>query len=104
MAKEPTSFPIGKGGEFKVEKNARRFTPFGNRPSLLGCSELALVIESVLRAGAFFSVGQTTDGGALLIRVLDGDDKLTTYCHTDDQLLAALEALAHRYSDTYPNG
>jgi len=104
MAKEPTSFPIGKGGEFKVEKNARRVSFIGNRPSLLGVSELALVIESVLRAGAYFSVGATSDGGALLIRVLDGDNKLSTYCHTDEQLLAALEALAVRYSDTYPNG
>jgi len=104
MAKEPHVLYSGRGGDFKVERNERRQTLQGNRPSLLGVSELALVIESVISAGAYFSIGVTTDGGAVLIRVLDGPDKLSSYNHTSEQLLAALEKLAERYSDTYPNG
>ena len=104
MAKEPHVLYSGKGGNFKVERNERRQAIQGDRASLVGVNELAMVIESVLRAGAYISFGSTSDGGALLVRVLDGPDKLSSYCHTGEELLAALEALAERYSDTYPNG
>jgi len=104
MSKEPTNIHAGRGGEFKVERNERPKYFQDNRPSLVDVSQLGLVIESVLRAGAYISFGVTTDGGALLVRVLDGMDKLSSYSHTREELNGALEALALRYQDTYPNG
>jgi len=104
MGKEPTYLEAGKGANFRVERNERRQSAPVNRATLVGVSELGMVVESVLRAGAYISFGSTTDGGALLIRILDGPDKLSSYCHTDQELLEALEALTDRYGDKLPNG
>jgi len=104
MGKEPAYLEAGKGANFRVERNERRQGTPVNRASLVGVSELGMVVESVLRAGAYISFGSTTDGGALLIRILDGPDKLSSYCHTDKELLEALEALTDRYGDKLPNG
>jgi len=92
---QPTS---GKGGEFRVEQN-KRYTreAEGAAASLDRFGSLAECVECVISAGAYISFGRTTDGGATLIRVLDGDDKLSSYCHSHAEVLEAMEALRLRY-------
>ena len=50
------------------------------------------------KGGAYISFGRTSDGGSTLIRILDGDDKLSSYCHSDIEILEAMEALERRYA------
>ena len=92
---QPTS---GKGGDFRVEQN-KRYTreAEGSAASLDRFGSLAECVECVISAGAYISFGRTTDGGATLIRVLDGDDKLSSYCHSHAEVLEAMEALRLRY-------
>jgi len=94
--KEP--YAQGKGGAFKVEKSERgNSAPTGNAASLDRLGSLGHCIESVIRAGAYISFGRTSDGGSTLIRILDGPDKLSSYCHSDTEVLEAVEALEARY-------
>jgi len=88
----------GTGGSFKVEKNDKAaYKPTGNRANLDRYGSLGHAVESVLQSGAFISFGTTSDGGSVLIRVLDGPDKLSSYCHSDSDFLEAMEALENRY-------
>jgi len=93
---QPTS---GKGGDFRVEKNDRYSGQGeGTAASLQRYGSLAECIECVIAAGAYISFGRTSDGGATLIRVLDGRDKLSSYCSSHAEVLEAMEALRLRYN------
>src|ERR1044071_9513648 len=94
--KEPNG--EGKGGSFKRENaNARSQQPTGTRSDLDRYGRLGHCVESVLQAGAYISCGVTRDGGAIVIRVLHGDDKLTSYCHSHVEVMEAMEALETLY-------
>ena len=95
-SKEPIN---GKSnGPFNVEKNNRTVQKSGSPAEKLdNYGSLGHAIESVISAGAYISFGRTSDGGATLIRILDGDDKLTSYCHSHSEVLEAMEALEQRY-------
>jgi len=91
----PTS---GKGGDFRVEKNERYTgTGEGAATSLKRFGSLAECVECVIASGAYISFGRTSDGGATLIRVLDGGDKLSSYCHSPEEIMDAMAALQLRY-------
>jgi len=97
--------PQGKSNSdvFKVERNLRNtFRVDGARAKLDSHADLPRIVESVISAGAYISFGQSTDGGACLIRVLDGDDKLSKYCHSDEEIAAALQYLKERYKVAQP--
>jgi len=88
----------GKGGAFKREPaKAVWSAPPGQAASLDRYGSLAHCIESVLEAGAYISFGRTRDGGAIVIRVLDGDNKLTSYCHSHEEVMEAMAALEADY-------
>ena len=88
----------GKGGQFKRESTGRNKSSSGELlPNLDRYGSLGHCIQSVTGAGAYISFGRTSDGGAVLIRVLDGDAKLSTYCSSDVEVLEAMEALEKEY-------
>jgi hypothetical protein len=88
----------GKGGAFRIEQNNRIPSQRqGDCATLDRYGSLAECVECVICAGAYISFGRTTDGGATLIRVLDGDSKLSSYCHTHAEFMEAMEALRLRY-------
>jgi len=90
----------GKGGQFTVETGKSGYARGTDAPGLERYGTLGDTVERVLLAGAYISFGRTADGGANLIRVLDGDEKLSTYCTTHAEVLEALEALRRRYTKT----
>ena len=96
-----TNDESAKGGNFKVERNSLRQNGPGNRCVMSGIPGLGDVVETVIASGAYLSFGATFDGGAILIRVLDGPEKLSTYCHTREELEEAIQALRDRYKDDY---
>jgi len=88
----------GKGGSFRIEQNNRPArTISGDAATLDRYGSLGECIECAIASGAYISFGRTSDGGATLIRVLDGDNKLSSYCHSHSELMEAMEALRLRY-------
>lgn len=99
--KEPVA--EGKGGNFKRENAQAQSGRFnGGAADFDRYGSMGHVIETVLQAGAYISFGRTRDGGASVIRVLDGDDKLTSYCHTHVEIMEAFEALEKLYKRALP--
>lgn len=88
----------GKGGNFDTERN-----PFvgvrvlSNRPSLGDSARLGLVLDCVIAAGAAVMLGATRDGGALVITILDGDQRHRTYCTDEHELTSALASMEAAY-------
>jgi hypothetical protein len=84
----------GKAGQWDVRTN-----PFAGNTDRAGAvslgdlSRFGLVLDKVLAEGAAVMVGRTRDGGALVLTVLDGDQRHRTYCSSTAELEAALESL-----------
>jgi hypothetical protein len=93
---------MGKGGVFKTERAATNRGPRLQCPPLASIQGLPACIQAAIMSGAYISFGRTSDGAAVLIRVLDGPDKLSTYCTTTEELQAAVAALADRYEEHLP--
>ena len=101
MGNKDVQSTTGKGGAFKEETITRNTPQGGVRPTLTGIADFGRIVEAVVAAGGYMSIGQTTDGGALILRILHGDKKLTTYCANHQQLQEAIFALVVRYRETY---
>lgn len=96
--KEPTTPKDRGNGQFKIEPaTARPARNDGTADSISGIGGLSELIQSIISAGAYLSFGRTGDGGAVIIRVLDGPDKMTAYCHTRQEFLEAIHFLQVRY-------
>lgn len=63
-------------------------------PPKLLLDTLALVIDS----GAAVILAATRDGGALVLTLLDGDDKDKVYCENAEEVREALTDLATAYT------
>jgi len=96
--KEPRNRNEGQNGEFKREKvqNSDYKRPGGTH-SVAGIGGVSDIVESVIAAGAYLSFGRTRDGGATVVRVLDGPDKLTAYASSREEFLAILHSLQLEY-------
>jgi len=85
-------------GEFETRRN-----PFvgrgdkGSAPSLADCGSLGGALDCVLRVGCAVMLGHTRDGGALVITILDGNDRHRTYCADERELDLAVKALCAVY-------
>lgn len=101
MGNKDVQSATGKGGAFKEETVTRNTPQAGARPTLTGIGDLGRIVEAVVAAGGYISFGQTTDGGALILRILHGDKKLTSYCSNHQQVQEAIFALVVRYRETY---
>jgi hypothetical protein len=88
----------GKGGNFDSRAN-----PFGNSkssghaPELTGTVTLGIVLDEVLQSGCAIMFGHTRDGGALVVTVLDGEQRHRTYCTSSQELDQAMLALHTTY-------
>lgn len=90
--------PRGKGENWDTRPN-----PFassksvGHAPSLGDVPGLGLAFDQVLEQGCAILVGRTRDNGALVLTVLDGDQRHRTYCSNDQELDLAIKALTFVY-------
>lgn len=91
----------GKGGNFDKRPN-----PFQNGVRLVAAqvsftdiSDIAEVLDVVTSAGCAIMLGRTRDGGALVLTVLDGDDRYRTYCSDNTELQNAINAMLNMYKD-----
>lgn len=88
----------GKGENWDTRPN-----PFASSknvavaPEFADISAFGLALDKVLKAGCALLVGQTRDGGAVVLTVLDGEQRHRTYCANDAELQAAIDALHFLY-------
>jgi len=88
----------GKGAIYDKRPN-----PFvGSRtttsaPELAGVGMLGKAVDAVLACGCALMVGHTRDGGALVLTILDGQDRYRTYCSNQDELDAAVSSAYEMY-------
>lgn len=79
--------------------------PFGNSgsqhhtPSFTEVGNLAHVLDAVCRAGCAIMFGHTRDGGAVVITVLDGDNRYKQYCANADELERSAESIFAAYEE-----
>jgi len=91
--------PKGKGGNFDTRTNPflGKGAPVKHAPSCTEIPNATSVIDAIIRAGCAILLGQTRDGGALVLTILDGDNRHRTYCSTQEELDAAFNALWDMY-------
>lgn len=93
-----TKTPRGKGENWDTRPNPFASTKgIGHAPSLGDIPNLGLAFDKVLEQGCAILVGWTRDNGALVLTVLDGDQRHRTYCSNQDELDAAIQALSFVY-------
>jgi len=86
-------------GEFNTQRN-----PFvgrgdkGKAPELSACADIGRACDRVLAMGCAIMLGHTRDGGALVITILDGNDRHRTYCADERELDMACAALYDVYA------
>lgn len=95
MAKSPS----GKGGNFDTRVNpfARASKVEKSRPNFTEVSNLGQALQVCVEAGCALMLGSTRDGGAMVLTILDGDDRHRTYCSNDVELQEAFDAIVDRY-------
>jgi len=89
--------PRGMGGNFIVEQNPQQQTSTGKAPVPSDVPGFVVALGYALAAGAGVLLTHTRDGGALAITILDGSEKLKTYCASKEQLSEAALAIRGRY-------
>jgi len=88
----------GKGGDFATRKNpftARKVA--GSRPNLDEVSSLGTALDAILDAECAVIIGSTRDGGALVLTILDNDERHRTYCSNPEELEEAINEIIMLY-------
>lgn len=100
MKKASSASENGKGGAWDTRKNP--FLQGGAEhiaPSFTDVTDLAKLLDSLCRSGCAFMAGHTRDGGAVVLTVLDGDNRHRTYCSNNHELQAAIDSGLAAYSE-----
>ena len=92
---------VGKGGNFESRPNpfTNKSTPNGLRADFTEIANIGKTIQVLLGAGCALIVGQTRDGGAVVLTILDGDNRHRTYCATYNELQEACDEIVKMYGD-----
>lgn len=99
MATANKKTETGKNGLWDTRPN-----PFANKASVaakvsLGdVRSLGMAFDKVLAEGCAIMLGKTRDGGALVLTILDGEQRHRTYCASQSDLDNAIEALDFVYN------
>lgn len=88
----------GKGDQWDTRPNPFASTKsIGHAPSFGDISNFGNALDKVLESGCALLVGRTRDGGAVVLTVLDGEQRHRTYCSDAPELEAAIHALSFLY-------
>jgi len=95
-----TKTGTGKGGDFATRKNPFTARKSANsRPNLDACGHLGTALDAILNQGCAIIVGVTRDNGALVLTILDNDERHRTYCSNEDELEEAINEIIQLYKD-----
>lgn len=94
-----TKSQVGKGGNLQTQRNPFYNGPkeVTNPPCLDDISHIGRALEKVLQAGCAIIIGRTRDNGAVVLTILDGDQRHRTYCSNDLELDQAFTAIIDLY-------
>jgi hypothetical protein len=99
MPNRTTKTETGKHGLWDTRPN-----PFGskapqaNTASYAEIPSFGLAVDKILRAGCAVLLGQTRDGGALVLTILDGEERHRTYCSNQSDLDKAITSIDFAYT------
>jgi len=90
----------GKGGDFATRKNpfTARKSP-GERPRMDACGSLGTALDAILDNGCAIIIGSTRDGGALVLTILENDERHRTYCSNEEELDQAIHEVIMLYKE-----
>ena len=90
----------GKGGNFQTRANPfGEREPVGGAPNCNAVPQFASAVDALLHSGCALILGHTRDGGAVVLTVLDGQNRHRTYCRTGEELEDACTSLLIAYGN-----
>ena len=89
----------GKGGDFDTRPNPFKGTGSRSKTSanFTEVPHLGKALQVLVENGCAIIIGGTRDGGALVLTILDGEDRHRTYCSNDVELEEAVSAIIDMY-------
>jgi len=97
----PRKQESGKGGNFDTRPNP--FQGSQNRPKTIAdyteVPNLGKALQVLIQAGCACILGGTRDGGAMVVTILDGDNRHRTYCSTSEELQDAFSRIEDMYGE-----
>lgn len=89
----------GKGGDFDTRPNPFTSATQRSRSSanFTEVPNIGKALQLLVESGCAIIIGQTRDGGAMVLTILDQDDRHRTYCSNDVELQAAVDAVIDMY-------
>lgn len=98
MGRKPAQ---GKGANFATERNP--FQPsqmsFGLRADYTEVPNLGKALQVLIQSECAIILGRTRDGGAMVVTILDGENRHRTYCPTSEELIAAFQKIEDMYGE-----
>lgn len=89
----------GKAGLWDTRPNPFKEMVGGQASAHLGDVQgFGLACDKILASGCAFMLGRTRDGGAVVLTVLDGENRHRTYCATQAELERAIESIDFVYT------
>lgn len=89
----------GKGGDFDTRPNP--FKGSGPNPKssadFTEVSDIGKALQVLVESGCAIMLGRTRDGGAMVLTILDQDDRHRTYCSNNVELQSAFDAIIQMY-------
>ena len=97
----PTKNGSGKGANFESRKNPflQMVLPTGLRANYTEIPNLGKALQVLVEAECAVILGRTRDGGAMVVTILDGEDRHRTYCSTSNELQAAFDRIIDMYGE-----
>lgn len=89
----------GKGGDFDTRPNPFKGSGPNPRTSadFTEISDLGKALQVCVEAGCAIMLGRTRDGGAVVLTILDQDERHRTYCSNNVELQNAFDAIVNMY-------
>lgn len=89
----------GKGGDFDTRPNPFKGTGSRTRSSanFTEVPNIGQALQVLVESGCAIIIGQTRDGGAMVLTILDGDDRHRTYASNEVELQEVFDAIIDMY-------
>lgn len=97
----PAKKESGKGGNFDTRPNPFQGKTLASelRADYTEVPNLGKALQVLIEAGCACILGGTRDGGAMVVTILDGDNRHRTYCSTSGELADAFSRIEDMYGE-----
>lgn len=97
----PRKQESGKGGNFDTRANPFQGSTHRQDSSAdyTEVPNLGKALQVLIAAGCACILGGTRDGGAMVVTILDGEQRHRTYCSTSEELADAFSRIEEMYGE-----